>query len=100
MINGRSAGPVRENFMPSSNSSLARLAFLSGLAALPLGATTTTIHHVHHHAAHVKAQAQPSAAHVATHSAAATAHHGATLHHASLTYTSHHSYERFTGNSF
>ena len=27
-------------------------------------------------------------------------HSGASLHHASLTYTKHHSYERFTGSSF
>jgi penicillin-binding protein 2 len=83
--------------MPFFNSPLARLALLSGLAALPLGATTTTtVAHVHHHPAHAKA-AQP-AAHAAT---AHRGHHsGASLHHASLTYTSHHSYERFTGNSF
>jgi penicillin-binding protein 2 len=91
--------------MPSDYSPLVRLVFLSGLAALPLSATTTTtIHHVRHHAAHAKAaQALPNAAHATTHSAAGTAHAthgGASLHHASLTYTRHHSYERFTGESF
>jgi penicillin-binding protein 2 len=86
--------------MPFSSSSLARFALLPGLAVLPLGATTTTTtHHVHHHAAHAQT-AQP-AAHPAAPATAPRVHHsGASLHHASLTYTTHHSYERFTGNSF
>jgi penicillin-binding protein 2 len=74
---------------------LSRLALVSGLAALPLGATTT-VKHVHHHPAHPVSSAT-------THSAALAPHgvhyHGATLHHANLTYR-HHSYERFTGSSF
>ena len=84
--------------MPFSSSSLARITLLSGLAALPVGATTTTTtHHVHHH----PHTATPPAAHSAAPATAHRVHHsGASLHHASLTYTKHHSYERFTGNSF
>ncbi len=81
--------------MTLSSSALSRLALFSGLAALPLGATTTE-KHVHHHPAHPVTHATAASATVATH---ATHRHSATLHHASLTYH-HHSYERFTGNSF
>ncbi len=77
---------------------LARIALLSGLAALPLGATTvTTTHHVHHHP---HSKAEPTAHSAAPAEAHRVHHSGASLHHASLTYTKHHSYERFTGNSF
>jgi penicillin-binding protein 2 len=84
--------------MTFSYSHLARIALFSGLATLPVSATTTTtVKHIHHHPAHV-------GTHAATHSAVAgtthSAHHqGATLHHASLIYRRH-SYERFTGSSF
>jgi penicillin-binding protein 2 len=81
--------------MTLSSSALSRLALFSGLAALPLGATTT-VKHVHHHPAHPVSHATTTSAPVATHS---TRRHSATLHHASLTYHRH-SYERFTGNSF
>ncbi len=80
--------------MTFSYSSLARSALFSGLAALPLSATTT-VKHIHHHPVH-------SATHATTHSAAVATpvhRHSATLHHASLTYRRH-SYERFTGSSF
>ena len=77
------------------SSSLSRLALFSGLAALPLGATTT-VKHLHHHPTHPVTHATAASATVATHS---THRHNATLHHASLTYHRH-SYERFTGNSF
>ena len=82
--------------MTFSYSSIARYALFSGLATLPLSATTTaTVKHVHHHPAH--------ATHASTHATAVATHsvhrHGATLHHASLTYHRH-SYERFTSNSF
>jgi penicillin-binding protein 2 len=82
--------------MTSSFLSLPRLALISGLTALPLGATTTTVKHVHHHPAHAVTHATASSATVSTHSGH---HKSATLHHASLTYHRH-SYERFTGNSF
>ncbi len=82
--------------------SLFRFPLSVAIAALPAAAatTTTTVHHVHHHPAHVQSThavhtstAQPAAVH---HSA----RHSASIHHASLTYGRHHSYERFTGNSF
>src|SRR5271170_3356905 len=82
--------------MTFSYSSIARVALFSGLAALPLSATTTaTVKHVHHHPAH--------ATHATNHATAVATpsvhRHSASLHHASLTYR-HHSYERFTGSSF
>jgi beta-lactamase class D len=87
---------------------LFRFPIILAVASLPAGATTT-IQHVHHHPASAKA-AQTSAqtsAHTSGHSTGArtaaihhSARHGAALHHASLTYGRHHSYERFTGNSF
>jgi penicillin-binding protein 2 len=80
--------------MTFSYSSIARVALLSGLATLPLSATTT-VKHVHHHPGHAP-HASTQSTTVAAHS---VHHHGATLHHASLTYR-HHSYERFTGSSF
>ena len=92
--------------MTSSCSSLARLALMSGLAALPLGATTTTVTNVHHHPA--RARVSHAATHSVTHASAhpvavsnhVTHRHGATLRHASLAYGRHRSFERFTGNSF
>jgi penicillin-binding protein 2 len=80
-------------FMKSSYLSLSRLSLLSGIVALPLGATTT-VKHVHHNPAHAATHA--TSATVTTHSAH---HKSATLHRASVTYHRH-SYERFTGNSF
>ncbi len=82
--------------MTFSYSSIARCALLSGLATLPLSATTTAaVKHVHHHPAHTT-HATTHSTTIATHS---VHHHSATLHHASLTYRRH-SYERFTGSSF
>ncbi len=82
--------------MTFSYSSLSRLALFSGFAALPLGATTSTaVKHVHHHPAHTVTHATARSATGVDQSPSAQR----TLHHASLTYR-HHSYERFTGNSF
>jgi beta-lactamase class D len=76
------------------------------ITALPASATTTTpVHHIHHHPAHVQTtppKAVPSSAHSSSSKVSArhTTRHSASLHRASLVYGHHHSYERFTGNSF
>ncbi len=89
--------------MPFSSSFLPRLALLTGLAALPLGATATVQHAAHRHPARAKsahAAAARAPVRAAGHVPAHVAHHGAKLHSASLTYRRRRSYERFTGNSF
>jgi penicillin-binding protein 2 len=94
--------------MKSNLSSRSRLFVASGflgLTSFAVAATTSTVHHIHragrsdvatHSLAHTVRSANVSHTAVA-HSAR---HHGASLHAASLTYRRHHSYERFTGESF
>ncbi len=76
-----------------------------------MASTTAPVHHVHHvvHPATASSHAQAHSAHAVHASGHAAAvrtsavhgrHHGASLHTASLTYRRHHSYERFTGESF
>jgi penicillin-binding protein 2 len=83
-----------------------RLMVSSGIAALALSAcclaSTTTIHHVHHAARPTSVSTHSAhAVHASAHSYAVhTRHHAASLRTASLTYRRHHSYERFTGESF
>ncbi len=80
-----------------------RLPLALALAVSPIAAAATPVHHVHRHPASVHAGVSKSATHASA-SSVATVHHAghqsAAVRHVSLTYRRHHSYERFTGNSF